>query len=94
MSDEKRAEFYEARAAYFETRCYELEKIKKKTLLKGEKFSIIYHLSTKYSITYLCHIAQVSLSGYYAYVTRVKQSKTQEDREKNDVEIIKDLVIK
>lgn len=42
----------------------------------------------------LCDIARVSLSGYYAWMKRKKEKRTQEDREGDDLQKIESLVLK
>ena len=67
---------------------------KKKILTKSEKFSIILTLYPKYNLYNLCHLAWVSVSWFYTYKNRVENNNTIENREKNDYEIIKELVLK
>lgn len=45
-------------------------------------------------ITHLCSLAWVSLSWYYSYKSRFENNSTQEEKEKNDYETIKELVLK
>jgi len=94
ISDTELIQFYKLKVDYLEEKIKIYEWIKKKKITKSEKFSIINNLSNKYPVTSLCKIAQVSLSGYYAYMVRVKNNNTQEDREKEDLEFIRELVIK
>lgn len=56
------------------------------------KWEAVEKLSSKYRIRILCDIARMSLSGYYAYQKRKNEHRTQEDREKADLEIIQKIV--
>lgn len=66
--------------------------LKVQTLDFSIKWKWIQKLSTKHSVTVLCDIARVSLSGYYAWRKKVYEGKTQEDKEKNDKEVIETYV--
>lgn len=58
------------------------------------KFQILLKLSWKHDIEILCHIAKLSISWYYAYKKKVKNNLTKEEKEKPDLNIIQELVLK
>lgn len=67
----------------------------KNELIPNElKFKIILNLSVNFNIKLLCNIAKVSSSWYYKYKKRVNLKQTKENKEKNDLETIKEMVLK
>ena len=50
-------------------------------------------LSRKYDVEILCSIAGISVSGYYKYKKIVRLQLTKQDREKQDLSLIKELVV-
>lgn len=55
-------------------------------------FCIISSLSLHHNTETLCHLSWVSLSGYYAFQKRKKEMRTKEDRESQDLQIIRKKV--
>ena len=55
---------------------------------------IIFNLSKNYDVEILCNIAKISVSWYYKYRKKVLLKQTKEDKEKADLEAIKELVLK
>lgn len=55
---------------------------------------IILELSKKYNVEILCNIAKISVSWYYKYKRLNKLKLTKEFNEKNDLKLIKLLVLK
>ena len=68
--------------------------IKKKWCTIEQKYQIVEKLKVKYSIINLCFLAKISKSWYYAYKKRVTLKQTRKDKDKQDVEKIKELVNK
>ena len=66
----------------------------KKKLTKSQRFSIILKIYQKNNLSFLCNLADVSVSWFYTYKNRVKNYNTKIDRDKNDYEIIKEIVLK
>jgi putative transposase len=58
----------------------------------SSKWKLIERLSKEHNLPMLCDIARVSLSGYYAFKQRVSEKRTQEDREEEDIAIIRKKV--
>ncbi len=69
---------------------------KKIELSSEQKFLLIYELINKYQfknmVTYLCHIAGISRSGYYNYFS-LKSQKLRELRDNRD-EVVKEIILK
>ena len=93
MTQEELIEFLQIKIIYLEKANKVLEWVKKKIITKSDKFSIILTLSNKYNLYNLCYLAWVSMSWFYVYKNRVKNNLTQENKEKNDYEIIKKIVL-
>ena len=55
---------------------------------------IILELSKKYDVEILCNIAKISVSWYYKYKKLNKLKLTKEHNERNDLKLIKWLVLK
>jgi len=65
-----------------------------KNFPKSDKFKIIYNLSWKFSVKILCKIASVSVSWYYKHKNLILSKNTKNYREKEDLELIKNIFLK
>ena len=61
---------------------------------KSIKFEKIYKLSSKFNIEILCRLCKVSVSWYYKNKKLIESKNTKEQREKSDLEIIKNMFLK
>ena len=64
-----------------------------KNLPKSKYFSLIFKLSKHHNPEILCHIAGVSISGYYKHKKLILSRSTKQQREKEDVEKIQKYCI-
>lgn len=63
----------------------------KEDIPKDYIFEKIYGLETKYSPFLLCHIAHVSVSGYYKHKKLILSHNTKQEREQEDRNILQEL---
>ena len=93
MSKYEVYDYFKIKMKYLEEELKLLKWIKKK-LTKSQKFSIILKIYEKNNLQFLCNLAEVSISWFYAYKVRVKKQNTRIDKDKNDYEIINDIYLK
>ncbi len=93
MSKYEIYDYFKIKMKYLEEEIKLLKWVKKK-LTKSQRFSIILKIYDKNNLRFLCNLAKVSISWFYAYKDRVKKQNTRIDREKNDYEIINDIYLK
>ncbi|WP_373665537.1 IS3 family transposase [Sporomusa silvacetica] len=70
---------------------------RKRALNAVEKFQIIYRVIRKYPkyrmVSYLCEIAQVSRSGFYAWLKAAPGRYQREEHDRNDYKLIEEIFI-
>lgn len=66
------------------------------TISKVVKFKVMRELSRKHAldIKILCAIAKVSVSGYYKHKKKAELKQTKEDKESEDLKIVKEVCLK
>lgn len=62
-----------------------------RNLPKANIFSILLELSLSHKIIFLCHIAKVSISGYYKHKKLLKSDSTKQEREQSDKLLIEHI---